>query len=123
MTQHHQPHPVEPDPLDAAIRRSLRRTDDAAAAHRVLQRLAASSLPPQKRGILADWWPAALMNANFTPAWPRLAALACAGALGLAVGLSGVGARIASNLDLVTVASADDVMTNVVGADSSVLRP
>jgi hypothetical protein len=123
MTQDHLPNRAAADELDAAIRHALLRHDDAAAAMRVRARLAAQSLPPQRRGFLADWWPAALMNATFAPAWPRLAALGCAGMLGLAVGLSGLGTRIASDLDLITVASADDTASNVLDVDSVPVRP
>ena len=107
--------------LEAALRRVMAPEDaDDAAANRILARL--DSLPPQKRAFA--WWPAALMDWNFAPAWPRLAALACAAALGILIGLSNVGTRIATNLDLVRVASADDIGTNVFDIDSVTgLRP
>ena len=105
--------------LDAALRRAVTASDaDGAAAQRIMARL--EQLPPQKRAFA--WWPAALMNWDFTPAWPRLAALAGAAVLGIMIGLSGYGTRIAANLDLVRVASADEA--SLFDADSVTgLRP
>src|SRR5881227_527698 len=107
--------------LEAALRRAMAPRDaDDAATDRILARL--ESLPPQKRAFA--WWPAALMNWDFAPAWPRLAALAGAAVLGISIGLSNVGTRIAADLDLVRVASADDASTNVFDIDSVTgLRP
>lgn len=107
--------------LETALRRVMAASDtDSAAAQRVLARL--EPLPPQKRAFA--WWPAALMDWNFAPAWPRVAALACAAVLGISIGLSNVGTRIAADLDLVRVASADDAGTNVFDVDSVTgLRP
>ncbi len=61
--------------------------DDEAAVARVLAALAAQPLPRQRGGfglpeLLLDW--------QFAPAWPRVAALACCAALGLMIGFSGV---------------------------------
>ena len=67
--------------------------DDALAAH-ILEALGSKPLPPQRRSILSCWWPTALLDVDLTPAWPRVAALACAGALGIALGLSGVDASL-----------------------------
>ena len=105
--------------LDAALRRVTVAGDvDDAAAQRIVARL--GKLPPQQRAYA--WWPSALMNWDFTPAWPRLAALAGAAVLGIAIGLSGFGTRIAAELDLVRVASADEA--NLFDADSVTgLRP
>ena len=63
---------------------------DRDAAARVLAALAAP-LPPQRR----SWrhWPTALLNWDFAPAWPRLAALAGCAALGFAVGVAGPNLR------------------------------
>src|SRR5437764_14746324 len=106
--------------LEAALRGMMTvRNRDEAAANRVLARL--ESLPPQKRSLA--WWPAALMDWNFAPAWPRLAALAGAAVLGISVGLSNVGTRIAADLDLVRGAAAEDA-ANVFDTDSLTgLRP
>ena len=72
-------------------------------------------VPPQRRPLA--WWPSALMDVGFAPAWPRVAALACAAVLGISIGLSGVGTRIAADLDLVRIATADDVASNVFELD------
>src|SRR2546421_12414501 len=107
--------------LEAVLRRVMG-ADQAndAAANRILTRL--ESLPPQKRALA--WWPSALMDWNFAPAWPRLAALAAAAVLGVSIGLSNFGTRIAADLDLVRVASADDAGANVFDIDSVTgLRP
>src|SRR2546423_1682768 len=106
--------------LEAALRRAMAMRVDDAAANRTLARL--ESLPSQKRAFA--WWPSALMNWDFAPAWPRVAALAGAAVLGISIGLSNFGTRIATDLDLVRVASADDAGTNVFDIDSVTgLRP
>lgn len=110
--------------LEAALGRVMARAPDAddAAAARVLGRLA--PLPPQKRGLFASWWPSALMDGQFAPAWPRIAALAAAAVLGVSIGLSNLGTRIATDLDLVRVASADDIATPIFDSDTVTgLRP
>jgi len=106
--------------LEAALRRVMTaRSANEAAADRILARL--DALPAQRRAFA--WWPAALMDWSFAPAWPRLAALAGAAVLGISIGLSNLGTRIAVDLDLVRVASADDA-GNVFDADSVTgLRP
>jgi ferric-dicitrate binding protein FerR (iron transport regulator) len=110
------------DGLEAALRRMAARPDehpaDAASAERIVRRLESMPLPPQNRPL--RWWPAVLTGRDFAPAWPRLAALAAAAVLGISIGLSGLGTRIATDLDLVRVASADDA--NVFDLDLG-LRP
>ena len=74
--------------LESALKRHLQPppTDDAAVG-RVLQRLA-GPLPRQKRSL---WQlPSVLLNWDFAPAWPRVAALACCAALGFVVGIAGL---------------------------------
>jgi hypothetical protein len=74
--------------IDAALTRyaKVASTDETAAA-RVLTRLAAP-LPRQDR---AWWhWPAVLLDWQFAPAWPRVAALACCAAIGFTVGITGL---------------------------------
>jgi hypothetical protein len=77
--------------LDAILNETLRRNalvsrDDEAAAARILARL--GELPRQKLpfwrlpGVLLDW--------QFAPVWPRVAALASCAVIGFAIGLSGV---------------------------------
>jgi hypothetical protein len=48
----------------------------------------AGPLPRQKQPL----WrlPAVLLNWEFAPAWPRMAALACCAALGFVIGISGL---------------------------------
>ena len=88
-------------------------TDDAAA--RVFARLAAP-LPPQQR----SWrhWPEALLDWDFAPAWPRLAALAGCAALGFAVGvagqsLSGRDAQMRGDFQLAAVLSEPEPISGV----------
>ena len=74
--------------LETALKHRLQPppTDDA-AVDRVLKRLA-GPLPAQKRSL----WrlPSVLLNWDFAPAWPRMAALAGCAALGFVVGISGL---------------------------------
>jgi hypothetical protein len=104
--------------LESALRRLADNPGAGESAERVIRKLEAAPLPPQKRPLV--WWPAALTGGMFAPAWPRVAALAGAAVLGITIGLSGLGTRIASDLDLVRVASADDA--NVFDLDVG-LRP
>ena len=53
------------------------------------------------------------------PAWKLAIAAAV---LGISIGLSNIGTRIAADLNLVRVANADDASTNVFDTDSG-LRP
>ena len=73
--------------LETALKRRAAPGDDAAAAARVLKRLAGPL--PRQHG--AAWrLPAVLLDWQFAPAWPRMAALAGCLALGFAIGLSGL---------------------------------
>jgi hypothetical protein len=94
------------DDLEAALRRMVADPHDDATGERLARKLESIPLPPQKRPLA--WWPAALTDWNFAPAWPRVAMLAAAAVLGISIGLSNLGARIAADLDLVRVAAADD---------------
>jgi hypothetical protein len=82
--------------FDDLLRRALkRRADDApadaAAAARVMARLA-GPLPRQK---LPLWrLPEVLLDWQFAPAWPRVAALGACAVIGFAIGISGVDRRI-----------------------------
>jgi hypothetical protein len=112
------------DKLDALLARHLRgealRSElEQAAATRVLAGLA-QPLPRQRH----SWrlWPSELLDWNFAPAWPRVAALAACAALGFAVGVaepmwSGHAAPIviAQNGDggLVSVLSAPEPLSGV----------
>jgi hypothetical protein len=98
--------------LDSALKRHLQKPqngqggqgsqDDAAATARVLNRLA-SELPRQHMPL---WrWPMVLLDWQFAPAWPRMAALAGCLALGFVIGIAGLDRGIdrtganAGNLD------------------------
>jgi anti-sigma factor RsiW len=72
--------------LDALISGELARA--GADATRVVQALEARRLPPQRRRFLWRQWPVELLDFDFAPAWPRLAALAGVAVLGFAIGLT-----------------------------------
>jgi len=74
--------------LDALIAREAPAQDDVAAVLRGLER---QPLPPQRRRFLWRQWPSELLNLDFAPAWPRLAALAGVAALGFVIGLTDLG--------------------------------
>lgn len=64
---------------------------DTAAVNRVLARLS-GPLPRQK---FALWrLPAVLLDWEFAPAWPRVAALATCAALGFIIGLTGLDRQV-----------------------------
>jgi hypothetical protein len=78
--------------LDGALRRHANAPqDNEAAVARVMTRLAAP-LPRQK----ASFWrlPAVLLDWQFAPAWPRVAALGACAVLGFAIGISGLDRHI-----------------------------
>ena len=52
-------------------------------------------------GVLLDW--------QFAPAWPRVAALACCAALGFVIGIAGVDRRFDGGGSPVTIASNTDI--------------
>ena len=89
--------------LDAALIRhgEAVQADDAALA-RLSARLA-GPLPRQKK----PFWrlPAVLLDWQFAPAWPRMAALACCAVLGFAIGITGLDRQIDGQS--VTAASTD----------------
>src|SRR5512143_4229572 len=77
--------------LDKALRRHMQAPPaDEAAVERVLARLS-GPLPRQKQPL----WrlPAVLLDWQFAPAWPRMAALACCALLGFFVGIAGLDRR------------------------------
>lgn len=81
--------------MEASIRQGVSAAPDAsprdaAIGARVLSRLAAAPLPAQRQALLSRLWPDALLNRDLAPAWPRVAGLALAGCLGLAIGLFGI---------------------------------
>jgi len=72
--------------LDSALKRTQAPQEGDDAVNRVLKRLA-GPLPRQKQSV----WrlPTVLLDWQFAPAWPRMAALAGCLAVGFAIGLSG----------------------------------
>ncbi len=95
------------DFLEGALKRQIQaRPADDAAVERVLKRLAAP-LPRQKMslwrlpGVLLDW--------QFAPVWPRVAALACCAALGFVIGIAGVDRRFDGGGAPFTIASSADI--------------
>jgi hypothetical protein len=74
----------------ALKRRAKAPQADEAAVERVLKRLS-GPLPRQK---LSLWrLPAVLLDWQFAPAWPRVAALAGFAALGFVIGIAGIDRR------------------------------
>jgi len=71
--------------------KTSRGTDEVSAA-RVVSALAAKPLPRQRHSWFRNW-PSALLNNDFAPAWPRLAALACVALLGCTIGFFGPSTR------------------------------
>jgi len=80
--------------IDELIARRLQADREAGerSAARALSALAAKPLPRQRQSW-SRHWPSALLNNDFAPAWPRLAALACVALLGCTVGFFGPGTR------------------------------
>ena len=80
-----------PEFLDAALKRTMQaQPADPAAVHRVLTRLA----PPLPRQKMPLWrLPAVLLDWQFAPAWPRVAALAACAVLGFYIGIAGLDRR------------------------------
>jgi hypothetical protein len=68
------------------------RAADERSAARLVAALAAKPLPRQRRSWFRGW-PSALLNNDFAPAWPRLAALACVALIGCTIGFFGPGTR------------------------------
>ena len=98
--------------LDAALGRyGNTATPDDAALARLTAKLN-GPLPAQKR----PFWrmPAVLLDWQFAPAWPRMAALACCAVLGFAIGISGVDRQFDTRT---TTVSSSDLSTTVFDAD------
>ncbi|MEI9804419.1 MAG: hypothetical protein WDN48_08100 [Pseudolabrys sp.] len=78
--------------FETFLARALKRQADAArpddaAVDRAFQRLS-GPLPKQKK----PFWrlPDVLLDWQFAPAWPRVAALACCAVLGFMIGIAGI---------------------------------
>jgi hypothetical protein len=96
-----------PEFLESALKRGTKAppVDDAAVA-RVLRRLN-GPLPRQNMPL---WrWPGVLLDWQFAPAWPRVAALACCAALGFAIGIAGLDRQFEGPGTRFTVASSADL--------------
>ncbi len=82
------------------------KVSDAAAAARMMARLAIQPLPAQReqparwQRVFIEW---TLFDSDFTLAWPRIAALACAAALGMTVGILGAQKQAVQDAGRVTV--------------------
>lgn len=76
------------DRLDELIARHWQRASaaDEAVAANVLRALNAPL--PRQHHSLFDRWPSLLLNRDYAPAWPRVAALACVALFGCMVGLA-----------------------------------
>ncbi|HEY8273470.1 MAG TPA: hypothetical protein VIG56_02880 [Pseudolabrys sp.] len=76
--------------IESALERRVMEPVDEAAVDRVLSRVC-GPLSRQKQ----PFWrlPAVLLDWQFAPAWPRMAALACCAALGFFVGIAGLDRR------------------------------
>jgi hypothetical protein len=91
--------------LDSGLVRHIKSVQPDAAALARLSAGLAGPLPPQKR----PFWrlPTVLLDWQFAPAWPRMAALAGCAVLGFAIGIAGLDRRI------------DDQSVNVSNSDLS----
>src|SRR5215467_8811979 len=103
--------------LETSLKRLAPPPEDA-AVDRVLERLS-GPLPRQKQPL----WrlPSVLLNWEFAPAWPRMAALACCAALGFVVGIAGLDRPFdrldtpfdVANRDIGSLVSEPDTLTGV----------
>ena len=104
--------------LEGALKRQAETSRaDEAAVERVLTRLGG----PLPRQDGSRWrWPSVLLDWQFAPAWPRVAALACCAALGFMIGIAGLDRRfdgpntayaIASRADLGSVVFEPEALT------------
>jgi len=101
--------------LETSLKRQAPLVDDA-AVDRVLKRLS-GPMPRQKQPL----WrlPSVLLNWEFAPAWPRMAALACCAALGFGIGIAGLDRPFdrldtpfsVSNRDIGSIVSEPDFLT------------
>lgn len=99
--------------LESALKPRTPQRDEA-AVHRVLNRLAG----PLPRQHTALWrWPSVLLDWQFAPAWPRMAALGACLAFGFVIGISGLdrgidrGGSGAGNLDFGSLVFEPETLT------------
>jgi hypothetical protein len=98
--------------IDQALKQHFaRQTFDDANVARVMAKLG-GDLPPQKHATI---WPPFLLDWQFAPAWPRMAALAGCAALGFIVGSASIDRLIAQNTsaDLTLVAFEPEPLTGL----------
>ena len=76
--------------IESALKRRTIESAEESAVNRVLSRIS-GPLPRQKQ----PFWrlPPVLLDWQFAPAWPRMAALACCAVLGFFVGIAGLDRR------------------------------
>ncbi len=121
MTQKKTQNKMNDQDFENLLATSLKRsadapTPDSAAVNRVLARLS-GPLPRQK---LALWrLPAVLLDWEFAPAWPRVAALATCAALGFLIGLIGFDRQVDSADAALSYVSRADLGGIVFGAEPS----
>jgi hypothetical protein len=72
--------------LDALLASRMPVPPAGDAAEALVARLSRMQLPPQERSGLARFLPAILIGSDYTPAWPRMAALAAIAMFGFAFG-------------------------------------
>jgi hypothetical protein len=104
--------------LDALIGRGPEGADAGAA--RIVHAIETRPLPPQRRRFLWRRWPTELLNLDFVPAWPRLAALAGVAVLGFAIGLTDLAMPITAGPngdDGTTIVADSDIDAIVFAAD------
>lgn len=84
----------QPDRLDGLLSRHFRapQGDDPHAVARIMTKLA-GPLPRQKGRLLAGF-AGVLLDWQFAPAWPRMAALAGCAAVGFVIGIVGLDRKI-----------------------------
>jgi hypothetical protein len=93
--------------LETALKPRADARADSAAVERVLKRLS-GPLPRQK---FAWRWPTVLLDWQFAPSWPRVAALATCAVLGFVIGLIGLDRQVDSaDAALAYVSRADLVL-------------
>jgi hypothetical protein len=99
------------DKIDQALKRHFAR-DAVVDGASVMAKLAARRLPQQKRPTM---WPQLLLDWQFTPAWPRMVALAGCAALGFIAGTAGIDRMIIhkTNTDLTLAAFEPEPLTGL----------
>ena len=96
------------DKIDQVLKRHFAR-DAADDGAQVIAKLN-GPLPRQKR---PTFWPQVLLDWQFTPAWPRMAALAGCAALGFIVGSATVDRLLIPATDLTVIAFEPEPLTGL----------